>query len=74
MYVKVRVFPGMKKERVTKTAPNAYELVVRAPKERNLANARVRELVAKEYQVSLGKVRIVTGHHSSSKVLDVDIH
>lgn len=71
MYVKVRVCAGAKKERVTKLAPNTYELVVRAPAERNLANVRVRELIAEEYAVPTGSVRLVTGHRSPSKVLDV---
>ena len=73
MYVKVRVFPGMKKERVTKTAPHTYELVVKAPARQNAANHRVRELMAAAYGVPTGSVRIVTGHRSPSKVLDIEV-
>ena len=73
MYVKVRVYPGMKKERVNKAAPHAYELVVKAPAERNLANERVRELIAAEYSVRVRSVRIVSGHHCPSKVLEVEV-
>lgn len=71
MYVKVRVFPGMKKERVTKTGEHAYEMVVREPAKQNLANQRIRELIAREYGIELAKVRIVSGHHSAGKVLEV---
>ena len=71
MYIKARVFPGMKKERVTKTGDHAYELIVREPATRNLANQRVRELIAREYDVEIGKVRIITGHHSPGKVLEL---
>lgn len=74
MYVKVRVYPGMKKERVTKTGQHAYELVVREPAERNLANERVREIIAREYGIAATQVRIVTGHRSPSKVLELVQH
>ncbi|HEY0964761.1 MAG TPA: DUF167 domain-containing protein [Candidatus Paceibacterota bacterium] len=71
MYVKVHVYPGMKKERVTETAKDHYELVVKEPAERNAANGRVRELIAELYGVPVGKVRIVTGHRSPSKLLEI---
>ena len=72
MYVKVRAYPGMKKERVTKLAPDSYEIVVREPAERNLANHRIRTLIAKEYGVKDTQVQLVTGHRSPSKVLSVE--
>lgn len=72
MYVKVRVYPNTKKEKITKLSEHQFEITVREPAERNLANVRVRELIALEYGVSVKIVRIVTGHHSPSKILDVD--
>ena len=71
MYVKVRVYPGNKKEILTNVGENRFEARVKEPAERNLANNRVRELIASEYGVSDKQVRIVTGHHSSVKVLDI---
>lgn len=62
----------MRKERVTKLGLHAYEMVVRAPAERNLANERVRELLAQEYNVALRCIRIVTGHRSPSKVFTIE--
>jgi uncharacterized protein YggU (UPF0235/DUF167 family) len=71
MYVRVHVYPGMKKEKVTVTRPNDYEIVIKAPAERNAANTRVREIIAETYKVPLAAVRIVSGHHSSRKILEV---
>ena len=62
---------GAKKELVTKRGPDSYDISVREPAERNLANRRVLELVARELGLSVGKVRIVSGHHSPSKILSV---
>lgn len=71
MYVKVRVFPGNKKEVVQKISDSTYEIRVKEPAERNLANQRIRELIALEYAVTSKQVRIVSGHRSSTKIVDV---
>lgn len=71
MYVKVRVTPGARKETLVKEAKDTFTMSVKQPAERNLANERIRELIAAHYGVAKGKVRLVTGHRSGSKVLDV---
>lgn len=71
MYVKVRVYPDNKKEVVEKLSEGHYEIRVKEPAERNLANNRIRALIGREYGVSENQVRIVTGHHSPVKILDV---
>lgn len=73
MYVKVRVYPGNKKEVVIKLDDNYYEIRVKEPAERNLANSRVRQLIGREYGVTEKQVRLVTGHHSPVKILDVTV-
>lgn len=72
MYVRVRVFPDNKKEIITKVGENRFEVRVKEPAERNLANNRVKILIASEYGVTEKQVRIVTGHHSPVKVLDIN--
>lgn len=74
MFLKVHVYPQMKKERVTKLKEHTYEIVVKEPAERNLANKRVRTLIAREYGITDKDVRIVTGHHSPSKVLELTLN
>ncbi len=73
MYIKVHVYAGMKKEQVNKIKDNTYEIITKAPAERNLANEKVREVIASEYGISVGAVRIVSGHHNPSKLLEVII-
>lgn len=72
MYIKVRVMAGAKTEEVKKISGNRFEVWVREKPERNLANARVLRIIARELQVSLNKVRIINGHQSPSKMLAVD--
>lgn len=71
MFVHVTVTPGAKKERVTKSASGRYTIEVREEAERNLANERVRVLVARECGVVVGAVRIIAGHRSRTKVMSV---
>jgi len=65
--------PNAKKERVTKLADLRFEIRVKEPAERNLANHRVRELLADHFGVTKGDVQLVTGHHSRVKMFDVTV-
>ena len=73
MYVKARVTPDARKERVEKIDDTSFEISVREPRERNLANRRVAELLAREYGVGTNKVRLVSGHRSHGKVFDIEL-
>lgn len=72
MYIKVKVKAGMKKEVFEQKGPDSFLVSVKEPALQNLANARVRELVSEHFQVPKGKVRLVSGHHSPSKIFTVD--
>lgn len=71
MYFKVFVTPGAKRERVEGKG-ETLAISVREPAQGNQANARVREIVALRFGIPLGKVRILTGHRSRSKMLSID--
>jgi uncharacterized protein (TIGR00251 family) len=72
MYCKVKVVPGAKKESFVKKSEDHFNVSVKEPAERNLANKRVLELVAEHFRVPYGKVRLVSGHRSPSKIFRVD--
>jgi uncharacterized protein YggU (UPF0235/DUF167 family) len=71
MYVRVAVYPSSKKEVIKNTGDSRFEIRVKEPAERNLANSRVIEILALEYKVSPKLIRIVSGHHSSRKIFSV---
>jgi uncharacterized protein YggU (UPF0235/DUF167 family) len=71
-YIHVKVIAGSKKESFIKKTEDHFEIKVKEPAERNLANTRVLELVAGNFNVSKSKVRIINGHRSSSKLLVID--
>jgi len=72
MYLKVLVSPKARKESVEEKG-ETLAVSVREPAERNLANMRVREIVAARFKLPVGKVRILSGHRSRSKMLSIDI-
>lgn len=73
MYIRVRVIPKAKRESLKKVDKDTFEITVREPAERNLANRRIIEMLAEFYGVNDKAVRLVTGHHSGSKILDIKV-
>ena len=72
MYVKVKVTAGARKEKLTQTSEDHFEISVRERAERNMANTRVREMVAEFFTTTIGKTKIISGHHSPGKIFSVD--
>lgn len=69
MLIKVRVTVDARAEKVVKKADDLFLVSVRQSAERGEANERVLELLKLEYP---GKaVRLVSGHHRPSKIIEV---
>ncbi len=71
MYVRVRVTPDARRERIEEGKDGELLVRVREPAQGNQANTRVRTLLAERFGVSLGAVRILTGHRSSGKMISI---
>ena len=72
MYIRVFVTAGAHRTRLTSGKDGAIMITVREPAQGGLANEAVRSVIAREYGTSLEKVRLVSGHHSRTKVLALD--
>lgn len=70
MLIKVKVTAHAKHDSIEKTA-KGLAITVRAKPENNMANNRVRELLAMHFDVPLNKVKIVSGHKMSSKTIEI---
>jgi uncharacterized protein YggU (UPF0235/DUF167 family) len=71
MYIRVAVYPSSKRESVEEVGENRLEIKVKEPAERNLANVRVKELLALKYQIEVKQVRLVSGHQNSRKIFSI---
>jgi uncharacterized protein YggU (UPF0235/DUF167 family) len=73
MQVRVVVTVGAKKDSLMEVEPDLLEITVRAHARDNMANYRVRELVAGYYGAEKNAVRILKGHHFAKKLLRVSV-
>ena len=69
--IRVTAFPKSRKEKIVVVADDRLECYVREPAEHNLANTRIRELVAQHCDVPVASVRMETGHRSRKKVFTI---
>jgi uncharacterized protein YggU (UPF0235/DUF167 family) len=71
MYIRVSVSAGAKKEVFKKVKNDSFLASVKEPAEQNQANRRVLELVASHFRILPKQIRIISGHHSPSKILSL---
>ena len=71
MFVKVMAKAGAKIEVFEKVSETHFKISIKEPAKQNLANQRIRALIARHFKVSGASVRIINGHHSPSKLLSI---
>jgi len=71
MYIKVKVHAGEKQNRLERKPPDAFEIWVKAPAERGLANAAVREILARELNIDAKKLNLIKGAATPSKIFEI---
>lgn len=64
--------PGAKKEQIEQRSEDQFVISVKEKAQRNLANNRVVELLAKYFDVPANRVRLVSGHRSMKKVFTIE--
>jgi uncharacterized protein (TIGR00251 family) len=63
--------PGAKRSEIVGRHGPAWKIRVTAPPERGAANAAVLELLAKALGLGAGEVRLVSGHASRDKIVEL---
>ncbi|MEI6810998.1 MAG: DUF167 family protein [Candidatus Nomurabacteria bacterium] len=69
MYLKIKVVTDASAEKIEKLKDDEYRIWTKMPAENNLANTRILEIIRTEYPNQ--SVRIISGHHSPSKILSI---
>ena len=67
-YIKVKVHAGEKKEKLLPKSADTFEIWVKAPAERGLANAAVRAALAAHLGVAENKLSLLKGATSPAKI------
>jgi len=71
MFIKLKVHPGSKTEKIIRKAGDAYEIWVKAPPERGLANASALRALAPALGVDVKKIFLVKGARSPAKIVKI---
>lgn len=68
-YIKVKVHPDSKENKIVQKKEDTFELWTKSPAENNSANISVVRMIADKLSISPEKISIVKGYHSPSKIL-----
>lgn len=71
MYVKVTARSGAGRASVKKERDGAFRISVKEPAAGGLANERIGQLLAAEFGLHTGAVRLIRGHRSPSKIFEI---
>ena len=71
MLIHVKIQPDSKKEGIEEKTETSLIVSVKAPAENNEANREMMSLLAKHFKCDAGRIRIITGHHSRSKIIEI---
>jgi len=73
MRLSIKVTPNAKKLGIKKISETDYEIRLDAPAEKGKANARLIGVLADYFKVKKSAIRIVRGHTSRNKIVNVSI-
>lgn len=71
MLIHVKIKPDSKEDKIIQKNDTSFIVHVKEPAEDNKANKRLIEMLAIKFNVIRSSIKIVTGHHSPSKILDI---
>lgn len=71
MFYKLKVHPGARQAKIDRKGPDAFEIWVKAPAERGLANQAAIELLGRELGIEPGKILLIKGAQSPAKIVKV---
>ncbi len=73
MIIKVKIFPGIKKEAVEEKKEGTFEVKVKEKAEQGKANKRLIELLSRHFQVFEKQVKIISGSKRRNKIVSIKI-
>jgi len=71
MLIHVKVIPSSKRQIVEKISDTKYKVRLQEKAERGEANRSLIEIIGREFGVGSRDVKIITGHKSRNKILEV---
>jgi uncharacterized protein YggU (UPF0235/DUF167 family) len=71
MFIKLKVHPGERRDKLVKKAPDAYEIWTKAPPERGLANASAIRQLSLALGIHAKTIMLIKGATSPAKIVKI---
>ena len=71
MLIHIKIHPDSKEDKIIEKNDTSFIVYTKEPAEDNRANKKMIEIVAEKFKIIKSKVRIITGHHQPSKILEI---
>ena len=72
MFIKVKVFPGSKKQAVVKKTKGGFDVKVKSRPIKGEANKEMLGLLAVYFKLPVSKLKIIRGSHRRNKMIKVN--
>ncbi|MBU0476624.1 DUF167 domain-containing protein [Patescibacteria group bacterium] len=73
MLIKVKVFPGSKKEKIVKKTEDSFEVMVREKPIKGMANQAVINLLEFYFKVPKQEIKLIKGFRQRNKIFEVNL-
>ena len=71
MRIKVKAKPNSRKNEITEISENYFEVKVTVPPEKGKANEKIRELLARHFNIPKSKIELISGENYKEKVFEI---
>ncbi len=71
MKISVKAKPSAREEKIVKLSDDSFEVSVKEPPIQGRANRAILNALAKYFNAPLFKIRIVSGHTSRQKIIEI---
>jgi len=71
MFIKVKIFPKSKTEKIIKKTEDSYIIHVKEKAEEGRANQRVKEILSVYFKIPAGKIRLLKGGKKPNKIFEI---
>ena len=71
MLIKVKVFPGSKKEEIIKKFKDSFEIKVKERPIKGLANKEVIKILASYFKIQESNIRLIKGFKQRNKIFEI---
>lgn len=71
MFIKVKVYPGAKEEKIIQKSADSFDFFVKAKPERGEANRAVIKILVRHFHILPAKIRLIKGFKQRNKIFKI---